>query len=216
MLDLLKPIIKLLLLDSPRWLNLLFDIFQRFPLFKNLPGLYEVLSHEVTLELKDGKGKKAIYRKQQQVKFLQNNVIAYYDMAWGDGDIFADYQCSPGIPVDRFRDGYRYNILISLRETKNRGDTTTFNIKRVIMDGFTQSDELFQTDVNHRMHHLSISVIFPKSRLPKDVMLLELNTNRSKRLDTHNLKKLPGGRYKYMWETDSPRLFESYVMRWKW
>jgi hypothetical protein len=100
-----------------------------------------VLEHRVTLELKDTKGKKAIYRKYQRIKFTQDNVIAYQDNAWGAGNIFADYKCSPGVAVDRYKEGHRYRILISLRETKNRGDGEVINIQRTIKDGFVRNNE---------------------------------------------------------------------------
>lgn len=76
--------------------------------FQRSRGLYEVLSCEVTLSLVDVKGREAIYRKVQKVRFLQDHVIAYEDQAWGDGNLFADYKCSPGIPVDRYQDGNRW------------------------------------------------------------------------------------------------------------
>jgi len=31
------------------------------------------------------------------VRYLQDNVIAYRDQAWGDGEILVDYRCTPGI-----------------------------------------------------------------------------------------------------------------------
>lgn len=64
-------------------------------------GLYEVLQYEATLEILDAYGERAVFRKHHRVKFLQDNVIAYEDYAWGDGDLFADYRCSPGVVVDR-------------------------------------------------------------------------------------------------------------------
>ena len=75
-------------------------------------GTYKVDDHHVTLDLTDAGGNTAIYTKRQQVTFLQNNVFAIQDQAWGDGNIFADYKCSPGVAVDRFKEGYRWKILI--------------------------------------------------------------------------------------------------------
>ena len=51
-------------------------------------GLYEVLEYESTLELLDASGKCARFSKRQRVRYLQNNIIAYQDQAWGDGEIF--------------------------------------------------------------------------------------------------------------------------------
>jgi hypothetical protein len=209
-------ITKLLLHDPVALTELLFDIFQRLPIIKSLPGIYEVLSYESKLEIKDSKGKIAVFSKRQKVRFLQNNIIAYQDKAWGDGEIFADYKCSPGQAVDRYRDGHRYNILISLRETKQRDEVETFLIERKIVDGFTQDTELFQTDIDHRTHHLILSLIFPKNRPPRRVTLVEQNSQKSTILGEKYRKELPDGREEYLWQTRKPRLFEAYILKWEW
>ena len=73
------------------------------------PGMYEVLNYESTLEILDPKGKRAIFSKVEELKFLQDNVIAIQDQAWGDGKILDDYQCLPGFPVDFYRSGVHLN-----------------------------------------------------------------------------------------------------------
>src|SRR5258707_1128686 len=113
---------------------------------KTHEGMYEVLGLDLRLELQDTKGHKAILYKTEKVRFLQDNIIAYQDKAWGDGKIFADYKCSPGVAVDRYRDGHCFRILISLRESKKRGDVEEFHIDRAIQNGFRKSDELFQVE----------------------------------------------------------------------
>lgn len=102
-------------------LKSLFDLYQLIR--QRLPGntdMYEILEYESTLELCDTKGSTAIFQKRQRVKFLQNNIIAFEDYVWGDGEIMADYKCSPGVVADRYQEGDRWNILISLRETKSK------------------------------------------------------------------------------------------------
>ncbi len=89
-------------------------------------------AHHVMLDLTDNAGRTAIYTKRQQVTFLQDNVFAIQDQAWGDGDIFAAYRCSPGVAVDRYKEGYRWKILISLRGSRNRGERDEFVIERTI------------------------------------------------------------------------------------
>src|SRR3989344_9631783 len=75
-------------------------------------GMYEVLDYETTLELKDKRGENAIVRKRERVRYLQDNIIAYEDQAWGDGEILIDYKCTPGKPVDRYTPGNKTYILI--------------------------------------------------------------------------------------------------------
>jgi hypothetical protein len=213
---LLKVLFALLNSDIAEVVTLVWETLQRFFTRAAAPGIYEVLEHEVTLELKNTKGSEALYRKRQRVRFLQDNVIAYQDKAWGDGEIFAAYRCSPGVAVDRCREGHYYRILISLRSTKNRGDEEVFHIERKINDGFTQPTEDLQVEIDHRTHHLTMRVIFPVYRPPKAVSVLQQNAARSQLLGGNAVRILPDGRREVTWGTTRPKLFEAYLLRWEW
>ena len=209
------PYLRLLLdSDSLAFFTSLWQLGKRW--LQSPQGLYEVLDYEATLELCDSKGKKAIFRKQQRVRFLQNNVTAYQDQAFGDGELFADYQCSPGKAVDRYLHGDIYYVLISLRETKNRGDIEEIHIKRTIQDGFTSQRGYFQNRVSHTMQHFSSSVIFPRKRPPRNLTIIEHQRNRTHELNPNHIRTLPDGRIKVTWETSNPRLHEMYSIRWDW
>lgn len=192
------------------------DFLRRVSALENYPGLYEVLDYEASLELLDLKGQRAVYTKRERVRFLQNNVIAYQDQAWGDGSIFADYQCVPGKAVDRYREGHRYWVLISLRESKQRGDIEDIHITRTITGGFTQKTEEWQTEVNHRMRNMTIRLLFPKHRAPKRVSLVEQNTSRVTPLGLEHIRALSDGRTQVAWRMKKPKLFEAYILRWEW
>lgn len=213
---LITLLLKLLFSDKLALIDFLFDLLQRLPLVKSLPGMYEVLNFKAELELKDDTGQTAVYSKTQSVRFIQDNIIAYQDTAWGDGDIFANYKCSPGVEVDRYQEGDRYNILISLRETMQRNDTATIQIERTINDGFLTETESFQVDIDHRTRALKMSVVFPQSRPPKKVTLIEQNSTKSVELSSQQHQLLPDGRHQYTWATINPKLFESFIMRWQW
>ena len=182
--------------------------------FKTHEGMYEVLDYHARLELLDPEGREAVLHKRQKVKFRQDNIIAYQDTAWGDGDFMAAYQCSPGYAVDFYKEGHHFNILISLRETKHAGDIEEFRIDRTIRDGFTKAAEDLQIEMYHHARHFSISVVFPVERQPKEVVLIEQNSTRRKTLGPEHRAELADGRCEYTWTTDKPRLFEAYIMRW--
>jgi hypothetical protein len=186
--------------------------------FRLMPkqGMYEVLEHHAQLELCDPSGHLAVYSKKQRVRFLQDNIIAYQDQAWGDGDIFADYQCSPGVPVDRYREGQRYRILISLRGTKKRGDIEEFLIQRTIKNGFTHPVEDLQTDIDHVTRLLTVTLVFPKTRPAREVRLIEKHAERSHVLGAETTRSLPDGRRQVMWRCTNPKRFEAYLLRWQW
>jgi len=179
-------------------------------------GMYEILEYDSVLELKDRRGRVAVLDRRQQVRFLQGNIIAYQDQAWGDGELFADYQCSPGIAVDRYRDGSKWKVLISLRESKERGDMAEFHFKRKIIGGFTKSNEWWQTELSHRTRHLRISIIFPQGRRCQRALLVERNRNRTSELGTDCFHRLADGRQILSWETSRPRINELYTIKWQW
>jgi hypothetical protein len=179
-------------------------------------GMYEVLDFDAHLELHDTDGKVTTLAKTETVKFLQDNIIAYQDQAWGHGDIFSTYQCAPGHAVDRYQEGNHYRILISLRESKQRGDTETFHITRTIEDGFTEETEFFQTRIEHKTRKLSMRVTFPMRRFPQSATLLEQNANRTTPLGSEHIQSLPNGQQRISWQIDHPRRFEVYSIRWTW
>jgi hypothetical protein len=197
-------------------LSFLAKLAQRILGKRMYPGECEILEYTGCLTLLDAQGKHAVFSKHERARFLQDNVIAHQDIAWGVADIFAKYVCSPGVLVDIYREGYRYRILISLRETKNRGDIEDFHIERTILDGFTSPVEDFQYDIFRPMRCFSLSVVFPKDRHPKTVMLIEQNTTRRVPLGPKHQSLLPDGRLQVTWKTRKPRLFESYIIQWLW
>ena len=179
-------------------------------------GIYEVINLESTLELKDKRGEKAIFRKRERVRYLQDQIIAYQDQAWSDGEFLIDYRCTPGIPVDSYRAGYKTLILISLRGVKNKGNVDEFNIEWGIQNGFLLPTGFWATEISHRTKKVKVQIIFPKSRPPVRISLIEKNHQRTRDLGKESLIKLPDGRWKVAWEKKNPILYEQYVLNWEW
>lgn len=178
--------------------------------------LYENLCYEATLELLTPTGTIAIFRKEQRVRFLQNHIIAFEDYAWGDGNVLTDYQCRPGIVVDRYREGDRWNILISLRETKGRGDTETFHIERVEENTFTQTEEWLQTEIRRPTRRLQMDVIFPRQRPCQRAVIIQRSRNQMTVLGPEHLHRLPDGRQMVRWQTENVHTYEVYTLTWQW
>ncbi len=179
-------------------------------------GMYEVIEHEGTLELKDTKGKLALVRKRQKVRYRQNNILAYQDAAWGDGEIFVNYHCTPGMEADRYKVGQKTQILISLREVKEKNEEDEFNIEWEHHNGFIRKIEQWGSEVSHKTKQLKLNVIFPKSRPPLQVTLIENRPNKTIPLDKKAIRKLPNGRWIVSWEISKPRLYKQYSIKWEW
>jgi hypothetical protein len=201
------------------WVPIVLDLYRglrQWLIRKVHTGMYEMLDYDCTLELVDSKGKLATFKRHQKVKFLQDNVIAFQDYAWGQGELFARYKVSPGVEVDRYRDGDRWNVLISLRETKSRGDIEDFYIERTVRNGFTKDQEWRQVEVRHQTRRLRLATIFPKNRHCQRAILLQRSRNRTTVLDREHFSELPDGRQVLTWETHNITRLEIYTIRWSW
>jgi len=179
-------------------------------------GMYNVIKYETTLELFDKKGKSATLSKIEEVRFLQNNIIAFQDQAWGDGKILLGYQCSPGFPVDFYRSGHKTYILISLRDVKQKDDRTTFNIQWKIKDGFRKKNGFWATDVNHYTQVIKTNIIFPEERPPLRLSIIESNCQKTKELSRDSLTQLPDKRWQATWKKHDPKVHEHYILKWEW
>lgn len=183
---------------------------------KAVEGAYEVLEYVIKLKLVDPEGKKALVQKRERVRYLQNNIIVFQDQAWGDGKILQNYRCTPGVPVDKYRLGYKTHILISLRGVKNRGDIDEFNIQWGIFRGFLSPTGFWATDINQKTDSVKVEVDFPKNRPPMKISVLEKNRQRVNVISKDSLTHLPDGRWQLIWEQSKPRQYEQYILRWEW
>ncbi len=179
-------------------------------------GVYEVLRYECTLELRDPKGMQADIHKREKVRYLQDYVNTFQDQAWGNGQIFLNYRCSPGTPVDQYQLGHNTLKLISLRDTRNRGDMDEFDIEWLMRDGFLRSTGFWGTAINHRSRDVSVNVIFPPSRPPSAASIYERRRQRTTALSPGSHRILPDGRHVISWHIARPRLYEDYILKWKW
>lgn len=178
--------------------------------------MYEVLDYQTKLTIHDPKGKSATLTKYEKVRFLQDNIIAYQDQGWGDGKILQNYRCSPGVPVDFYRTGYKTYILISLRTLKNKGDVTEFNFQWKMKDCFLKPTGFWGTDICHWTDHVKVQVVFPISKPPQKAEVVQKNRRRTKVLGVNCTQQLPNGKWSLTWEQFHPTLYEQYVLKWNW
>ena len=178
--------------------------------------MYEVLEHDRTVELRDPRGQVAVVHRTQTVRFLQDYVTAITDYAWGDGDIFAEYSCSPGHPVDFYKEGSRHGLLISLREAKSRGDVQEFRIRRKVLGGFTPREECWETEVYHRTKRLGLKIGFPCERKCQRATVTQRSTSRTVALGSEHFRFLEDGRMQLEWDVRNPRLHDRYSIKWTW
>ena len=212
----LKHILQLDPIDILAKLLDVWEIFSHWWTESRYRGMYEILDYDATLELLDPGGQEASLTRREVIRFLQDNVVAIHDHAWGDGQLFASYRCQPGVPVDFYKDGSKHNILISLRETKNKGDVVELRIERRIRGGFTDTEEWLETEIDHLMKGLQLSIVFPKTRPCRRATLSRRSRAEIISLSQNHLALLPDGRQKLTWCTRTPKLHDRYTIKWVW
>jgi hypothetical protein len=205
-----------IMMALPGLLNWFWKLIREITKKYSRRGMYEVLDFQTKLTIHDPKGKNATLTKYEKVRFLQGNIIAYQDQAWGDGRILQNYRCSPGVPVDFYRTGYKTYVLISLRTLKNKGDITEFNFQWKMKDCFIKPTGFWGTDICQSTDHVRVQVVFPKSRPPKKAEVIEKNFRRTKVLGVNCIQQLPNEKWLLTWEHSHPSLYEQYILKWDW
>jgi len=178
-------------------------------------GLYEAISDESEWDIHDASGTEAVLTRTRRLHFLQNGVFAIRDYAWGDGDVLADYQCSPGVRVDTYRAAGKQNIVISLRETKKRGDTETYVITRRMKDMFPAESEWVATEIVLPTQMMVITVRFPADRPPSGAWL-RCSVDPDHKRSTLPIEGSPDGRQRIEARVAKPKLRETYTVWWDW
>jgi hypothetical protein len=102
-----------------------------------------------------------------------------------------------------------------LRALKNKGDLAEFNSRWKMEGCFLRPTGFWGTDISHCTDHIKVQVVFPKSRPPKKVVLIETNKQKEKSLEKETTL-LPDKCYQITWEKDNPRLYEQYILKWTW
>lgn len=103
-----------------------------------------------------------------------------------------------------------------MRETKNRGDDLDFRIEREIKDGLTEDSEWLETDVDHLMRQLKLTIIFPKARCCRRAVLVRRTSSQTLPLGAEHFAYLSNGRQQLTWETQRPGLHDRYTIKWNW
>jgi len=73
---------------------------------RRLQGIYDVVEQSRSVTLLDLSGRSASVDTVQRVRFRQNHVTTLTEYAWGEGELWEGYRCSPGVPVDRYSEGH--------------------------------------------------------------------------------------------------------------
>jgi hypothetical protein len=176
---------------------------------------YEILRHNLVLELHDVQGQKATLRRTARIRFLRDQVHAVRDRIWGDGERSPIAAVEPGIVVDAFQEASTLHSLISLRGPKSRGDLVTLTVVHELQGWFTRANEYFEVEVDVPTSELRMEIRFPKRRIPHHVWLIAQKNGSRRQLAGSNRPVTREG-MRIVWRRSKPPVSERLRTEWDW
>jgi hypothetical protein len=172
---------------------------------------YEILDYQATLVLVDPQGRQAIFRRTQQIRFLQDGVSAILDHLWGDGVTVSRYRNTAGPIGESFKDAGVRHLVIDLERPMGRGETLGFEVERTAMAGFTRPDEWLETTFDHAISQFGQQVIFPNWRPCQWAELIV-----GYQVEPLQPIRLPDGRTLLQFAITRPQTDLPLTLRWHW
>jgi membrane protein implicated in regulation of membrane protease activity len=177
---------------------------------------YHVVLHDTTWDLATVDGSVVNVTRVKHLVFDQDEVIAIYDFASGDGERTSVY--SPGEEVGEplMIEGQRAR-LISLKRMFSRGDTLEFGLTRTTINGFLSEHEsvsVLTRDITARMR---LSVVWPAKRPPRAIRLSIMTAaKRSSTTDVTGELAMRDGRPIYVADLNEPEKGGTTTIEWEW
>src|SRR3972149_5188898 len=95
---------------------------------------YENLSLDYVFDIRDPKGKRAVIRRTQRVRFRADDAGVIRDLVWGEGDALAGYSVVGAMCVGVRQEGSRRAVLLGLPRKPSRGDEAVVATTRSVRD----------------------------------------------------------------------------------
>jgi hypothetical protein len=89
-------------------------------------------------------------------------------------------------------------------------------IERVVRGGFLEQEEWLETEVDHWMRDLGLSIMLPPERPCRSATLSQRSTGNTTLLPQEHFALLPDGRQKLTWSTRYVKLHDLYTIKWTW
>jgi hypothetical protein len=188
-------------------------------------GPYRVLEETLTWEFEDSGGHRAKLVKNQRVRF-NYLAIAHIELASGDGDLFAEFECSFGHLV---RDGNLPNadksgvlkiannsgVLVLLDPQMARDEEVTLESTRTVIDGFKGREEWIVHRAAVPSKETTLKLLFPAGTTVEKVRIEGPRGHGERPPKKSELKK-DGSRYALSIGPRSYKAGQSVRVRWRW
>lgn len=179
---------------------------------RNVP--YENISLDITIDIRDAAGRTAVLSRRHVLRMLREEPVAIRDIVWGEGKPLAGYRVEGARRIDLKSEGSRRAVLLSLDRPGAMGERVVVRTRRFLESAFLDELEYFETSLERPTGRVSMKVLFPKTRPPREAHLVTAIPDRElRRIRT----RYGHDRRPYLvWHERRPEQFRTYSLRWRW
>lgn len=180
-------------------------------------GLYTYVEADDEWDIQDDGGQLAINTKRRKIKYLQDEVFAIRDYAWGTGTIGpAKVKAGPGRAVRDYTRDNRHHTIILLDGIRKRGNEDEFTIVREFKGSFVDpATESVQLDVLHTTDVVRSKIVFPAGRPPTRAWVTR-KEGQVEVQDPLTPEPAGGGRQQIAWSRERPPRYAVFTIGWTW
>ena len=124
---------------------------------------YETIKFSARLEFLNRRGV-AIFSRRQRIRFLEDGVGTFFDLAWGEGVLFANYTAGSLRILDAIPTRKGYIVALALPRLFRRGETFEVDIRRRIVGSFLDDQVYWDTAMRVPTELLSVDIVPPPGR----------------------------------------------------
>lgn len=169
---------------------------------------------EEVIDIRDAAGQSAVLEKRQRVRFRHSESAILRDGLWGDGDQLARYSVRGARRIGVKREGLRTTVLLVVEPRPAEGEACQFAVRRVMRNAFKDSEAFFDLMAERPTGHLSLKVLFPRSRPPRSAHLVQWPLEKTLRVIP--VRYAPDRRPFLTWRESKPIPLTAYSLRWIW
>lgn len=167
---------------------------------------YETIKFAGRLEFLERRGV-AIFSRRQRIRFLEDGVSTFFDLAWGDGILFANYTAGRLRILDAIPTRKGYVVALALPRLFRKGETLDIELRRRIVGCFLDEQVYWDSAL----------------RVPTDLLTLDIVPPRGRRIRQAEIVAPPEGdveasesRARLRLRVRRPALHTPYKLAWSW
>jgi hypothetical protein len=184
-------------------------------IFTRMPGVdYENDFIDEVVDIRDRTGATAVLEKRQQVRFRRSESAILRDGVWGEGEQLSRYSVVGARQIGMRHEGLRKTVLLAVEPRPVDGEAQEVRITRTMRHAFLEPTGFFDLMAERPTKRLSLKVLFPRSRPPRQAHLVEWPAERTMRRVP--VRYAPDRRPFLYWKEMRPHPLTAYSLRWMW